>query len=67
MIPFIIYKDRPNVNEIMIENKLKQRNLVVLPGDCMWDSVHINDYGTVFYCDKLAKRGLIPGVELEED
>lgn len=34
-------------------------DLIIMPGDCMWDSVHINDYGTVFYCEKLAEHGII--------
>ena len=66
LVPFVIYKDRPNVNDIIRANRLGKRDLVVLPGDCMWDSVHINDYGTAFYCDQLCKRGLIPGVKPPE-
>ena len=67
LTPYIIYKSRTNVNETIRNNHLGMKDLVILPGDCMWDSVHINDYGTVFYCDKLLERGLIPGVEIETE
>lgn len=59
--PFIIYKNREEVNRIIRQNGLGTQDLVVMPGDCMWDSVHINDYGTVFYCQKLKERG-VPGI-----
>ena len=59
--PFIIYKNREEVNRIIRQNGLGMQDLVVLSGDCMWDSVHINDYGTVFYCQKLKERG-VPGI-----
>lgn len=34
---------------------ISKNDIVVLSGDCMWDSVHLNDLGTVEYVEELSK------------
>ena len=61
LVPAIVYLDDNGVDEVIQGNGLGRNDLVVLPAECMFDSRHLNDYGTVFYCQKLQERG-VPGI-----
>ena len=61
LVPCVVYLDDSRVDEIIHENRLGVNDLVVLPAECMFDSRHLNDYGTMFYCDKLVEREFMPG------